>query len=299
MIIMPDCVDFDGAAAWANSPGSTSYLMSMYASLPVTQVHEFGHNLGHKHSGKDGVRYADDTGYMGNRATWSDEGSMMCFNPAKMWVFGWYSEWHRTVNVLNVGFSGQLVGINDAKNQPNIVSDNGQYVFLRLKSGKSRLFIAFNQKKGINEGVVGDGDKIVITEQDGRFTESVWKAGLGVGEIFEYWNWNGSGKTLVVENCGIRFGSPDYAHIIAYTRGSTDVSCPEVTVNHNTPNNDVYYAPPPVARLCESTEKWWYDIDGEGFNCDWYSQSNRCRQLGNQFENFGMTANEACCACLS
>ncbi len=217
----------------------------------------------------------------------------MCFNPAKMWVFGWYSEFHRTHNPLNNGFSGELVGINDAKNRPNIVSDNGQNVFLRLKSDGSRLFIAFNQKKGINEGVVGDGDKIVITEQDGRYTESVWKAGLAVGQKYEHWNWNNSGKTLVVENCGITLGTPDRATVIAYVRGSTDVSCPAVT---NSGTKDVYYAPP-ASNPCTTTETWWYDIDGPGFNCNWYAQSNRCRQLGNQFENFGMTANEACCAC--
>ena len=47
---------------------------------------------------------------------------------------------------------------------------------------------------------------------------------------------------------------------------------------------------------CTDTPRW-YDIDGSHYNCQWYSQNNRCRKYGNSYENFGKTANEACCAC--
>ncbi|GFH52409.1 hypothetical protein CTEN210_08885 [Chaetoceros tenuissimus] len=40
----------------------------------------------------------------------------------------------------------------------------------------------------------------------------------------------------------------------------------------------------------------WYDKDGPIFNCEWYVPSN-CKTFGDSLENFGMTANEACCAC--
>lgn len=40
----------------------------------------------------------------------------------------------------------------------------------------------------------------------------------------------------------------------------------------------------------------WHDTGGEDFNCDWYAL-DRCDQYGNSFENYGYTANEACCAC--
>ena len=38
MIVCPDVVDFGGAAAWGNLPGSTSWYRSMYASAPIVQV---------------------------------------------------------------------------------------------------------------------------------------------------------------------------------------------------------------------------------------------------------------------
>jgi hypothetical protein len=42
----------------------------------------------------------------------------------------------------------------------------------------------------------------------------------------------------------------------------------------------------------------WYDSDGPYFDCDWYgSSSTFCSSYGNSYENFGFTANQACCAC--
>jgi len=38
MIVCPDVVNFDGAAAWGNLPGSVSWYQSQYASAPIVQV---------------------------------------------------------------------------------------------------------------------------------------------------------------------------------------------------------------------------------------------------------------------
>lgn len=40
MVICPDVVDFAGAAAWGQAPGSLSWYRSVYASGPIVQVHE-------------------------------------------------------------------------------------------------------------------------------------------------------------------------------------------------------------------------------------------------------------------
>ena len=40
-----------------------------------------------------------------------------------------------------------------------------------------------------------------------------------------------------------------------------------------------------------------YDSDGENFDCEWYSQGNRCADHGTGWRNFNKTANEACCVC--
>lgn len=246
---------------------------------------------GAKHSGKNGVRYADDTGYMGNQGDWTDEGNKMCFNAAKTWVFGWYSEFHKTSNPENVAFVGNLVGISDAKNSPNAVGNNGFHVIVRLKTESTRLYLLYNRKEGLNEEVVNDGDKLVIIDQDGRFTESTWRAALDVGESYIQENWNGGSNKLIIVNCGFQNeGSLESIYVIAYVEGMTTAQCSN-GLNFNTETQ------PNLKPTCEETELWWHDIDGEAYNCAWYSESNRCDAYGDQFENEGYTANEACCAC--
>jgi len=47
-------------------------------------------------------------------------------------------------------------------------------------------------------------------------------------------------------------------------------------------------------------DSWWYDSDGPYYNCAWYSQHKEyCEWYGHGYENFGHTANTACCACKS
>eukprot|EP00494_Astrolonche_serrata_P027890 UN28155 len=42
---------------------------------------------------------------------------------------------------------------------------------------------------------------------------------------------------------------------------------------------------------------FWYDSDGPDFDCTWYKDESGCETYGNTFENFGMTASDACCVC--
>lgn len=49
--------------------------------------------------------------------------------------------------------------------------------------------------------------------------------------------------------------------------------------------------------VCTDSPIDWYDSDGPEYNCAFYSQGRNCEQYGDQYENFGKTANEACCAC--
>jgi hypothetical protein len=39
----------------------------------------------------------------------------------------------------------------------------------------------------------------------------------------------------------------------------------------------------------------WYDSDGD--DCNFYAEDNNCQLYGSGFENFGYTANQACCVC--
>ena len=53
----------------------------------------------------------------------------------------------------------------------------------------------------------------------------------------------------------------------------------------------------PTLPSCIDDPIGWYDIDGEDYNCNWYAFGTNCEKYGNGYENFGTTANEACCAC--
>jgi len=41
----------------------------------------------------------------------------------------------------------------------------------------------------------------------------------------------------------------------------------------------------------------WHDSDGPKYDCQWYQKENHCKTFGHGYENEGLTANEACCAC--
>lgn len=61
--------------------------------------------------------------------------------------------------------------------------------------------------------------------------------------------------------------------------------------------------PAPPEPMCEDKSQpysfsKWHDSGGATFNCEWYATRNEtCKLFGDKFENFNMTANEACCTC--
>jgi hypothetical protein len=50
--------------------------------------------------------------------------------------------------------------------------------------------------------------------------------------------------------------------------------------------------------LCSDSPSGWYEDGNPRYNCDWYaSGTHYCRIYGDDYRNFGKTANEACCVC--
>lgn len=304
VIIMPDCVDFGTAAAWGETPGNTIWIPSRYSSYPVTQVHEFGHNLGHRHSGKGISPYGDDTDYMGNKASWSDVGSKLCFNGAKLWYFQWYSDFHRTVNPAVNAYEGQLAGITDVRSG-EVTPQSGKDVIVRLIGETEQLFILFNRSELFNSQVA-EADRITITAQASEYNSSMLVASLGVGE--EFTTSDGS----IIKNCGITYGSPDFAYIIIYRPGVTsavctfnDVSSSDFDVSSGLSTNSTNTSTTTIisssgnetTAVCSDVSDW-YDADGPYFNCEWYgARPDRCKLYGRSYANFGYTANQACCQC--
>ena len=98
-----------------------------------------GHNLGHKHSNKNGVNYADPTCNIGNKGYHNDTGS----NPAKTWYNNWHVDYHVTVNLRTAAYSGEIVGINAVRD--NLIQPE-QDVVLRVQGiGAIDQFIMFNR----------------------------------------------------------------------------------------------------------------------------------------------------------
>ena len=48
---------------------------------------------------------------------------------------------------------------------------------------------------------------------------------------------------------------------------------------------------------CTDSPLGWYDIDGDEFDCEYYAVGNHCEDYGDNYENDGATANQACCVC--
>jgi len=59
---------------------------------------------------------------------------------------------------------------------------------------------------------------------------------------------------------------------------------------------DFTLQPTPPPPPCNDNPAGWYDSDGPVYDCDWYA-NGQCAALGNGYENFGATANQACCGC--
>merc|ERR1719343_558720 len=107
-----------------SSSGSEDWLAYAYADsylsvfndercvYPSYQMHELGHNLNHGHSGIEGNTYGDKSCLMGYSYSY-DNWPQMCFNGAKSFIMGWYSDGHVTVNSQFTSFSGKLIGIDD------------------------------------------------------------------------------------------------------------------------------------------------------------------------------------------
>ena len=93
----------------------------------------------------------------------------MCFNAAKSWYTGWYTEagkeGHEDLNHFDTPgqwWKGKLVGIDDYLNE--IFDENEHRVIARTPG----LFTMFNRAKGVNAGVKGYHNQVVVVQQSRR-----------------------------------------------------------------------------------------------------------------------------------
>jgi Gametolysin peptidase M11 len=135
---------------------SIEWMQSMSAFM-----HEMGHNLGLRHSGKgDSQPYADRTGYMGvsTPIAWAPQ---KCYNAAQHWQLGWYSE-HQWSLVNQDISSPRLISLAAFPDHQKVSS--GQYAILLQLTDS--IYVQFNRAKSYNRGTDMMPDQVVVVRDD-------------------------------------------------------------------------------------------------------------------------------------
>jgi hypothetical protein len=136
-----------------------------------------------------------------------NEAPEMCFNAAKSWELGWYSDKTTSLSLGTNGiyqWNGKLGNIVDY--QTSLYS-----VIIEIEQqSKSNLYLGLNVPKGFNSGSKEGLNKVLITEDDNGMS---WRqAELSIGQSYTVESFNGIQEdTLVinVESIDYEMGSAD------------------------------------------------------------------------------------------
>uniref|UniRef100_A0A7S4JK83 Peptidase M11 gametolysin domain-containing protein n=1 Tax=Odontella aurita TaxID=265563 RepID=A0A7S4JK83_9STRA len=171
------------------------------------QMHEVGHNLNLRHSGLGKSIYGDTSGYQGYTYA-NDDTPRMCFNPAKSWESGWYSDRQQTVDLLSKGGSAgaaivRLVGVVDYElgkatldrhivvvripDRHNYVNGGSVDDLLDMDEEVTALYVMFNRAKGFNDQTRDFADAVTVVRAgppnvesgDGDFNTHVTSYAVG------------------------------------------------------------------------------------------------------------------------
>ena len=158
------------------------------------------HNLLFFHSSEGNLEYGDPTGIMGH------DWGRMCFNAAKTFYAGWYSDRHVTVKPELGTYKGNLVDVNSAylgriKKQDKVV--------VRLQGTKEEtLFFMLHRLEGITsdmepEYIPAFANRVNIVSQAFQGMASKAVAQLASGEEYIQQNWARTGKALHIKVCSL------------------------------------------------------------------------------------------------
>jgi hypothetical protein len=90
-----------------------------------------------------------------------DDGPIMCFNAAKSWQLGWYSDKACTLDIKTnkTSYVGVLGGIADC-------SDSDHTVLVKLNTGSSiDYYVNYNRRSGINSDTQEAGNQVTVVMQ--------------------------------------------------------------------------------------------------------------------------------------
>jgi len=173
------------------------------------QMQEIGHNIGLSPSYKGLWNYDEYSGLMGSLYNENDT-PKMCFNGAKSWQLGWYSDRQKSINLSNevTTFKVSLVGVAEYAS-----SKKFQHVVVQLTGGFKDYYLAFNRKIGMNDGTREGRNQVLITHTNS--SQSTLVAKLSNGQQYVISNYGSSGNNVTISVNAISRGSaPTFASIL-------------------------------------------------------------------------------------
>jgi hypothetical protein len=185
-------------------------------------VHELGHNLALGHAGEGSNQYGDQSGMMGY--SYASFNTRMCYNPAKSWQLGFYSQRRQTIDFgMQDSFSESLVGIVDYQHS----GASTKYVHLQIPGSTENLYVGFNLDTGFNSGTIEARDQVTVVGQRGNGF-SYLRAKLGAGGRYTVVEFEDS-KDLIIEVTAVNLSaSPAYADVIVQLVGPGPTPKPTV-----------------------------------------------------------------------
>eukprot|EP00526_Cylindrotheca_closterium_P008237 CAMPEP_0113609012 /NCGR_PEP_ID=MMETSP0017_2-20120614/4244_1 /TAXON_ID=2856 /ORGANISM="Cylindrotheca closterium" /LENGTH=819 /DNA_ID=CAMNT_0000517761 /DNA_START=189 /DNA_END=2648 /DNA_ORIENTATION=+ /assembly_acc=CAM_ASM_000147 len=163
MFCLPPGVMHPDDIAYAHMNGYRSVYNDDACRQVSTQIHEIGHNLNLNHSGRGTSEYGDKSCMMGYSYD-EDDIPYMCFNAAKSWQLGWYSDKAYAVKPSPSGkheFTVELGGIAD-------YGTTNKNVLIKIEQEQSTwaYFINYNLGKDMNSSTQLGKDKVLVTMKD-------------------------------------------------------------------------------------------------------------------------------------
>ncbi|CAJ1957538.1 unnamed protein product [Cylindrotheca closterium] len=225
MLCLPPGTTDGNWVAYAGLPGYVSVYNDDACLYPSVQMHEVGHNVGLTHASDNtdvDVEYGDRTGMMGI-SYFVDDGpsrAKMCFNPAKSYTLGWYSDKNLDIDAATTPFCGTLVGV---ANYPTIAGD--EKVVLKIPDAATDYYVGYNHAVGFHEGTNEAVNQVTIVSQNPAFGSfSNLEARLSVGDEYIISNIFGSGEDLTIRVVEIDTSAGGFAEVQVFQGTQTCAS---------------------------------------------------------------------------